>query len=276
MDLSNLFNILCDKIEELQESSEYEYLGLRCDKRDFELGEILDFKSVSMQNKNKKLAGVCAIDVNFYKPEEINFIVNNFISFFPFFVKRTYDAEEEYIYILGSNKINENKNFLDENKKDLFEIRMIKPEILFKIKTDFDVDKYIKYFDVDLKLVKTYMLDILLSDCVSVYKTKLINKKELKKLLKIIHKERENKTSNKKSLIKTTKHIRRIIGENKIKKYKKETRYDFCNEDSYDDILALIMEKSYREREYYKKIETGEIGVDNMALINFDPFFMGV
>ena len=208
MDLSNLFDILYEKIIELQESSEYEFLGLRCDKRDFELGEILDFKSVSMQNNNKKLVGISAVDANFYEPEELVFIVNSFLCFYPFFVKRLYDAEEEYIYILGSNKINENKNFSDEREKDLLEIRIIKPEVLFKIKIDIDIDEYIKYFDVDINLVKTYSLDVLLSDCVFIYETKLINKKELKKLLEIIHKERENKTSNRKSLIKTVKHIR--------------------------------------------------------------------
>lgn len=273
MKLSKLFNVLCDKIEELQESSGYEYLGLRCDKRDFELGEILDFKSVSAQNNDKKLIGVSSVDANFYESEEIDFIVKSFLSFYPFFVKNMYDTEIENIYILGSNKINTNKNFLDENKKDFFEIRMIKPEVLFKIQIDFDVDEYIKYFDVDMDLVKKYILDFLLKDCINVYKIKLINKKDFEKTLKIIHKERENDTSTRKSIVKTIFHIREIIGENKIKNYQKETGNNFCDEGIYDDVLSFAMEKYYGEKEYYKKIEAGEIDVDNMVFRDFDPLF---
>ena len=36
------------------------------------------------------------------------------------------------------------------------------------------------------------------------------------------------------------------------------------------------MEKAYREKEYYKKIEAGDINVDNMVTKGFDPFYMGV
>jgi HD superfamily phosphohydrolase len=98
---------------------------------------------------------------------------------------------------------------------------------------------------------------------------------QLHKSLKpeVLLKERESNISNKKSLIKAILNVREIIGENKIKKYEKETGNEFCNEHYYDDIVSLIMEKYYGEKEYYKKIEAGEIDVDNMVFRDFDPFF---